>query len=110
MPGLITLYEILEVSPRACPQVIRAAYRSLTQNNHPDKNPGSDDTSDKQAQINRAYAVLSDACQRQRYDRTLELKEPFIERRNAIGVLQPNCCGAITKVQAMRPFAFRPLL
>ena len=33
-------YDILEVSHTASPEVIRAAYRSLMQRYHPDKNPG----------------------------------------------------------------------
>jgi DnaJ-class molecular chaperone len=36
-----TLYDVLEVSQRASPVVLKAAYRSLAQSLHPDKNLGT---------------------------------------------------------------------
>ena len=110
MQGEATLYDTLEVSPRACPQVIRAAYRSLAQYNHPDKQPGSDAASERQARINHAYAVLSDPAQRQRYDQTIAVREGFAERRGA-GVQAPDHPGegAAIGPKVVRPFAFRPL-
>ncbi|OGQ60983.1 MAG: hypothetical protein A3J24_12445 [Deltaproteobacteria bacterium RIFCSPLOWO2_02_FULL_53_8] len=110
MQGDATLYDILEVSPRACPQVIRAAYRSLAQYHHPDKQAGSIAASERQAQINHAYAVLSDPAQRQRYDQTIAVRDGFSERRGA-GVQAPDHPGEGVAVQhkAARPFAFRPL-
>jgi DnaJ-class molecular chaperone len=105
----LTLYDTLEVSPRACPQVIRAAYRCLAQCNHPDKQAGSQAASERQARINQAYAVLSDPIQRQRYDQRIELNDRFMERRGS-GAMAP----ARPDVQAggpsvSRPFVFRPL-
>jgi curved DNA-binding protein CbpA len=44
---------------------IRAAYRRLAQVHHPDRPTGS---ASRMAAINRAYAVLSDADQRRRFD------------------------------------------
>ncbi len=38
-----TFYDVLQVSPNADQDVIKAAYRSLVQRYHPDKNPGSPD-------------------------------------------------------------------
>ena len=70
-----TLYEILEVSPHANAQVIRAAYRCLAQSNHPDKNCGSAAASARQAQLNLAYAVLSDVRRRLRYDQRLRAQQ-----------------------------------
>lgn len=105
----LTLYDTLEVSPRACPQVIRAAYRCLAQCNHPDKQAGSQVASERQARINQAYAVLSDPIQRQRYDQRIKLNDCFRERRGS-GTMAP----ARPDVQAggpsvSRPFVFRPL-
>jgi DnaJ-class molecular chaperone len=37
-------YDILEISPSASAEVIRAAYRSLSRKHHPDANPDSDET------------------------------------------------------------------
>lgn len=109
MQGAPTLYDTLEVSPRACPQVIRAAYRCLAQYHHPDKQAGSTAASERQAQINHAYAVLSDPGQRQRYDQTMALQDRFIERRGS-GVVAPSRTGAqSSQPEASRPFVFRPL-
>lgn len=103
-----TLYDTLEVSPRACPQVIRAAYRCLAQYHHPDKQAGSQAASERQTQINQAYAVLSDPARRQRYDQTIALNERFMERRGSAGATPlPSGTGHPT---TSRPFVFRPLV
>lgn len=104
-----TLYETLEVSPRACPQVIRAAYRCLAQCNHPDKHAGSEAAIARLAQINLAYTVLSDPAKRQRYDQLIALKNGFTERRGT-GVTDPGHAGAAASpVPQFRPFVLRPL-
>jgi DnaJ-class molecular chaperone len=105
-----TFYETLEVSPRASQSVIRAAYRCLVQQVHPDKNPGSEVAARCMAEINRAYAVLSDVAKRQDYDRCLDSSQRHAERRGhgATTITKramPN--GETPYVE--RPFAFRPL-
>lgn len=66
-----TYYDVLQVSPNADPEVIKAAYRSLAQRFHPDKNPGNPDAERYFKIINRAYEVLSDSAKREEYDATL---------------------------------------
>jgi len=61
-------YESLNVTRDAPPEVIRAAYRSLSQKHHPDKNSGNDEAAKVMARLNAAYSVLSDADQRELYD------------------------------------------
>ena len=61
-------YESLKVTPDAPPEVIRAAYRSLSQKHHPDKNSGNPEAARVMARLNLAYSVLSDAVQRELYD------------------------------------------
>ena len=61
-------YDVLEVSHKASPEVIKAAYKSLMQRYHPDKNPESNDAAARAALITHAYDVLSDAIQRAAYD------------------------------------------
>jgi len=64
-------YEILEVSPKASAEVIRAAYKSLMQRVHPDKSPAGAAIAERAAQIVQAYELLSDPIRRAAYDREL---------------------------------------
>ena len=57
-------YEILQVHPKADPDVIRAAYRVLARKHHPDH--GGDPR--RMIQINDAWDVLGDAPRRAEYD------------------------------------------
>lgn len=66
-----TFYDVLQVSPNADPEIIKAAYRSLCQRHHPDKNPGNPDADKLIKIINRAYEVLSDPVKRAGYDAAL---------------------------------------
>ena len=61
-------YESLKVTRDAPAEVIRAAYRSLSQKHHPDKNIGNDEAARVMSRLNFAYSVLSDEEQRKRYD------------------------------------------
>lgn len=63
-------YAVLGVLPSAEEVVIRAAYRALAQRYHPDRLDGPhEDVNGRMAEINEAYAILSDATQRKEYDR-----------------------------------------
>ena len=75
-------YEILEVSANASPEVIRAAYKSLMQRYHPDRNPGNAETAQRALLVNQAYAVLSDANRRTAYD--IEFKRQLADRLNDV--------------------------
>jgi DnaJ-class molecular chaperone len=66
-----THYDILRVTRDAPPEVIRAAYKALSQTWHPDKNPSAE-AADFMRSLNVAYSVLSDATKRTQYDRTLD--------------------------------------
>lgn len=58
-------YEILGVSRSASDAEIKAAYRKLAHQHHPDKSGGEDT---KFKEVNEAYQVLSDKEKRSRYD------------------------------------------
>ena len=104
-----TLYDLLEVSPHASTMVIKAAYRCLAQNNHPDKHQGPTAAANERlARINHAYAVLSDPSQRQRYDRGHGLNTGASERRGQSGGLSKTQRPAPGSA-ASRAFVFRPL-
>ena len=61
-------YEALGIPPSADPEAIRAAYRSLAQRFHPDKNPGCSAATSRMQQINEAYRALSNSVTRDEYD------------------------------------------
>lgn len=65
-------YYILQVSPVADPAVIRAAYRSLIQRYHPDRNPGNTQAAQHAALLTKAYELLADPEQRAAYDAQLK--------------------------------------
>jgi curved DNA-binding protein CbpA len=92
-----TYYEILGVSRRARPDSVRAAYRRLAQRYHPDKMPGNAQAEVLMAELNEAYAVLSDPQQRARYDEHMaaihasrrRAHERFVERLDDMGPAWP---------------------
>lgn len=61
-------YQLLGVPKDATADAIKKAYRKLALQYHPDRNPGDKAAEDKFKQISEAYAVLSDAEKRKRYD------------------------------------------
>jgi len=65
----IDYYEVLGVERDADTAQIKKAYRRLAIQYHPDKNPGDGSAEEKFKSASEAYAVLSDAEKRARYDR-----------------------------------------
>lgn len=102
-----TYYDVLQVSPGACNEVLEAAYRVLQKQLHPDV--GGEVA--RSALLNRAREVLTDPVQREAYDRTLRpparrpraltgrLGERFVEVSYVICVR----CGAKNRVAAIAP-------
>jgi len=101
------LYEILEVSPTARAAVIKAAYRCLVQECHPDRNSGDPGAGARMSMINHAYAVLSDPLQRARYDQKMGIRPT--ERRGSGTASTPAKANAGKARAKPRPFAFRSL-
>jgi len=60
-------YEVLGVPRDASLSDIKAAYRRLIRAAHPDREGGSDKAA---AELNQAYAILSDSTRRKAYDET----------------------------------------
>ena len=104
-----TLYDMLEVSQFVTPNVLRAAYRSLVQSLHPDKNFGTEGAGERLAEINDAYSILSDPVKRLGYDRTLGLQVTRIERRGVKPSADARFVQLRTGKSLSRPFGFRPL-
>jgi curved DNA-binding protein CbpA len=71
-------YAILGLDPGASQESIKVAYRRLARESHPDRNIDSSESersvlSLQMAQLNGAYAVLSDAARRREYDEHLRI-------------------------------------
>jgi molecular chaperone DnaJ len=62
-------YEVLGVGRSATPEEVKAAFRKLAIEHHPDRNPDDPKAAVRFKEINAAYQVLSDPQRRSMYDR-----------------------------------------
>ena len=89
-----THYDNLHVARNAPPEVIRAAYRALSQQYHPDKNPQHIAECERiQKLINEAYAVLSDPAHRAKHDAWIREQE-----RDSVQQGSPEMHGQTEKI------------
>lgn len=72
-----THYDSLKVSRTAPIEVIKAAYKTLAQKYHPDKNQCNAEAALIMEKINVAYDILSNPLKREEYDTWLKYKENF---------------------------------
>jgi curved DNA-binding protein CbpA len=68
-----TFYDVLMLSPLADARVVTLVYRHLAKRYHPDVDP-SPAAAARMAELNEAYATLSDRDRRARYDESLGLE------------------------------------
>lgn len=81
-------YDILGVDRKSSADEIKAAYRKLAMECHPDRNPGNTEAENKFKQISAAYSELSDPKKRAMYDSTLDVNRTFAKDSNHWG--KPN--------------------
>lgn len=62
-------YAVLGVDPHASPEEIRAAFRRLAAQHHPDRNPDDADAAERFKEINLAHQILGDPDKRAAFDR-----------------------------------------
>jgi len=79
MAKIHTHYDNLKVSRHAPQEVIRAAYKALSQKYHPDKNPGDERAARIMAIVNTAYNILSDPVRRKEHDEWISAEEWEVE-------------------------------
>lgn len=93
-----TYYDILEVSPNASHAVIKAAYKSLMQRYHPDKNSGDPAMGKLTILISQAFDVLSDPEKRKAYD--LGLAQHELNNSTSMDRVPRTESGVVTTQQA----------
>ncbi|NML60224.1 J domain-containing protein [Massilia sp. RP-1-19] len=79
MAKIHTHYDNLKVARMAPQEVIRAAYKALSQKYHPDKNPGDEKAARIMAIVNSAYNTLADPVRRREHDEWIAAEEWEIE-------------------------------
>jgi hypothetical protein len=79
MARIHTHYDNLKVARKAPQEVIRAAYKALSQKYHPDKNPGDEKAARIMAILNSAYGTLADPMRRREHDEWIAAEEWEIE-------------------------------
>ncbi|WEF32409.1 J domain-containing protein [Pseudoduganella chitinolytica] len=79
MGKIHTHYDNLKVARGAPQEVIRAAYKALSQKYHPDKNPGDEKAARIMAIVNTAYGTLADPQRRKEHDDWIAQEEFEVE-------------------------------
>lgn len=74
-------YQILGINKDASQEQIKAAYRKLAFQYHPDRNKGDQMAAEKMKEINEAYAVLSDQVKKKEYDTYRDSYGSFASQR-----------------------------
>lgn len=103
MRGQRNLYRTLQVDPAAEDVVIRAAYRALMKQHHPDRGGNAVFAQ----QLNAAYSTLADPLARQTYDRLIR-----IDRVTAVSEPRPTrpLTGTRSLVEELGEEVFRRFL
>lgn len=70
------LYAVMQLHHSASPEEIKAAYRRLAHQHHPDRNPGDKEAVERFKKLQQAYSILSDPDRRKAYDRLRATKDP----------------------------------
>lgn len=70
-----THYDNLQISRSASPEVIKAAYRTLSAKYHPDRNWGDARSAEIMSILNASYAVLCDEQARRQHDAWIQRQE-----------------------------------
>jgi len=76
------LYETLGIDKTATQEEIKKAYRKLSLELHPDRNNGSDESTEKFKKISNAYETLGDEDKRKMYD----MRDNTFNNKGGIGI------------------------
>jgi len=76
------LYETLGIDKTATQEEIKKAYRKLSLEMHPDRNNGSDESTEQFKKISKAYETLGDEDKRKNYD----MRDNTFNNKGGIGI------------------------
>jgi len=112
MAKIHTHYDNLKVARAAPPEVIRAAYKALSQKYHPDKNPGDATAARIMAIVNTAYGILSEPARRKEHDEWISAEEWEVDWLESSGADDGHAArngqgGAVRAVEAPAPYRRR---
>jgi len=82
-------YSILNLSPASSQAEIKAAYRQLALEHHPDKNNGDTSSEERFKEIAEAYIILGDVAKRNAYDYANGYRDTYRSRSTAQGMQTP---------------------
>jgi TPR repeat protein len=109
-----THYDSLNVSRNAPQNVIKAAYKALCQNYHPDKFSGGPDEALRIMKIiNAAYSVLSDPVKRAEHDRWIHRQErehANNETQRMVKIISKSYAAPTVKAPKKTPASYRATL
>lgn len=80
-------HELLGVESDATPGQVKKAYRKLSREKHPDKNPDNPEAVNEFIQITKAYTIMTDEKAR---DNFLKYGNPDGKGSFAVGIALPN--------------------
>jgi molecular chaperone DnaJ len=98
MPARRDYYDILEVPRDASAEDLKRAYRKKAVELHPDRNPGDEAAEERFKEASQAYAVLSDADKRRKYDRMGHEAFTSAGGPNGGAGFEPSDFGAVTEI------------
>lgn len=98
-----THYDNLKVARNAPPEIIRAAYKALSQKYHPDRNPNNAEAARIMAIINTSYDVLSDPIKRREHDQWIKEEETPTQTNNRSNQPSHQPAQATTQRAASQP-------
>jgi curved DNA-binding protein CbpA len=98
------------VARDAPPEVIAAAYKSLSKIHHPDRNPGNAEAATIMALINASYDILSDSDKRRQYDLWLQQQEREAHSTRQAEAAQPSSAKPAQKIKKGGALFFAHLL
>lgn len=105
MAKIHTHYDNLKVARGAPQEVIRAAYKALSQKYHPDKNPGDEKAARIMAIVNTAYNTLSDPVRRKEHDEWIASEEWEVEWLESSGTEEGESAPGRGRPESWEPRA-----